>query len=283
MRIALVQEHPCATDDQALAVARQRCREAAQGGADVVLFPEMWNVGYRLATGPDDDAWKARALGPGSSYVEAFSSLARELDLVIAFTFLEESRQGTAGAPWNTVAIVDRRGEVVHTYAKTHTCAFGDERWCQPGDAFPVTTVDTREGPVALATMICFDREMPEVARLLMLGGAEVILVPNACDLEAHRLGQVACRAFENMVAVAVANYASGPGNGHSAAYSGMAFETRGGQSFSVDHQLVEGDGAARLVWADLDLAALRAYRAAEVWGAAYRRPGLYGGLVERR
>jgi len=40
--------------------------------------------------------------------------------------------------------------------------------------------------------MICFDREFSESARILMLKGAEIILTPNACELEANRIGQFA-------------------------------------------------------------------------------------------
>lgn len=57
--------------------------------------------------------------------------------------------------------------------------------------------------------MICYDREFPESARILMPKGAELILVPNACFLEHNRISQLRARAFENTVAVAVANYAA--------------------------------------------------------------------------
>ena len=70
-----------------------------------------------------------------------------------------------------------------------------------------------------IGAMICYDREFPESARILMLKGAEIILTPNACDLEANRLGQFRARAYENMVGVAMANYAAPWQNGHSVAY----------------------------------------------------------------
>jgi omega-amidase len=55
--------------------------------------------------------------------------------------------------------------------------------------------------------MICFDPEFPESARELVLGCAEVILMPNACEMTDYRIGQLRAQAFENMVAVALANY----------------------------------------------------------------------------
>ena len=75
--------------------------------------------------------------------------------------------------------------------------------------------------------MICYDREFPESARILMLVGAELILVPNACNLEQNRLGQFKARAFENMVGLAMANYAAPRCNGHSMAVSPIAFDTQ--------------------------------------------------------
>ena len=75
----------------------------------------------------------------------------------------------------------DRRGRCTLTYAKVHTCDFEAERNLTPGDDFYVAELDTREGPVAIGAMICYDREFPESARILMLKGAESILVPNAC------------------------------------------------------------------------------------------------------
>ena len=125
--------------------------------------------------------------------------------------------------------------------------------------------------------MICFDREFPESARLLMLGGAEIILVPNACTAEDNRLSQLRTRAMENMLGVAMANYAAPQHNGHSVAYDGIAF---GPDETSLDMKLVEADEAEGVFLAVFDLARLRDYRQHEVWGNAYRRPRLYSALT---
>ncbi len=50
--------------------------------------------------------------------------------------------------------------------------------------------------------MICFDRDFPESARILMLKGAEIILVPNACLKTNIRLEQLKVRAYENVVSL---------------------------------------------------------------------------------
>jgi predicted amidohydrolase len=160
-----------------------------------------------------------------------------------------------------------------------HTCSFDlPEQALTPGTEFCVARLDTRAGTIVVGAMICFDREFPEAARVLALGGAELLLVPNACELEANRLGQVRARAFENMVAVAVANYAAPQENGHSTVVDPIAFDAEGR---SRDTRVFEAGEAEDVCVVRLDLDALRAWRRREVWGDQCRRPGTYGALVE--
>ena len=252
------------------------CRAAAGGGADVALFPEMWNVGYDFE-GDDLERWRAQAVPRDGAFVGRFARLADELDLAIAITYLE----ATPAGPRNTVTLFDRRGREALTYAKVHTCAFDQpEGALVPGDAFPVAALDTAAGPVAVGAMICFDREFPETARILALDGAEVVLVPNACPLEENRTGQLRARAFENQVAVACANYPASHDDcdGHSVAFDPIAY---GPDGASRDTTIVRAGGREEIVFARVDLDALRAWRATEVWGGRFRRPGLYGRLIE--
>ena len=197
--------------------------------------------------------------------------------MAIAVTYLERSPAG----PRNVVTLFDRWGRDVLTYAKVHTCSFDlPEQALARGMGFPVARLATAAGEVAVGAMICFDREFPEAARLLALGGAELLLVPNACELEANRLGQVRARAFENMVAVAVANYAAPQENGHSTVVDPIAFDAEGR---SRDTRVFEAGEAEDVCVVQLDLDALRAWRRREVWGNQCRRPETYGALVEDR
>jgi predicted amidohydrolase len=139
-----------------------------------------------------------------------------------------------------------------------------------------VAALDTAAGPVAVGAMICYDREFPESARVLMLIGAEIVLVPNACDLEVNRLSQLRARAYENMIGVALANYAGPNDFGHSVAFDGMAFDRHGSREMT----LVEAGEAEGIFIAGFDLDALRDYRRRETWGNAFRRPRRYGLLA---
>lgn len=276
------------------------CRQAKALGADVALFPEMWNIGYTsflpeyVAAGdiwkakenwasgagkrwPELEtaraAWQGQAVATDSDFVRAFQALAKELDLAIALTYLQQ----WPTAPRNAISVIDRTGAILFTYAKVHTCDFGEmETSLTPGDDFYVAALDTAVGPVAVGAMICYDREFPESARVLMLKGAEIILVPNACDLEINRLSQLRARAYENMVGIALANYPSPNDFGHSIAFDGIAFDQNG----SRDMKLVEAGEAEGIYLAQFDLAALRDYRQRETWGNAFRRPRRYGMLT---
>jgi predicted amidohydrolase len=280
LRIALLQLVGCGYDRQAsLARGEAACRAAADAGADIALFPELWSTGYAFIDG-DLTRWRAQEIAREDQWVHAFSGLATELHMAIAVTYLERSSAG----PRNVVTLFDSAGREALTYAKVHTCSFDlPEQALTPGTDFPVARLETRAGPVSVGAMICFDREFPEAGRLLALGGAELILVPNACQLEANRLGQVRARAFENMVAVAVANYAAPHGaaaeeNGHSTVVDPMAFDADG---VSRDTRVFEAGEAEDVCVVRLDLGALREWRRREVWGSSCRRPETYGGLIE--
>ena len=272
LKIALLQLLSSGADQAAnLAKGQQYCRMARQLGADIALFPEMWNIGYQLpdASLPGQvEYWQRHAIARDSDFVNSFRKLAWDLDLAIGLTYLEQWQ----GGPRDTFSLIDRHGEIRLTYAKVHTCDFDEEAGLTPGESFHVCDLDTAYGPVKVGAMICFDREFPESARILMLKGAELILTPNASELEANRIGQFRARAFENMLCVAMTNYAIPQENGRSAAFDGIAFKETG----SRDTCLVQADGHEGIFLAELDLNLLRAYRASEVWGNAYRKPQRY-------
>lgn len=272
IRVALLQMTACGTDQAAnLAKGEMFCRRAAAMGADVALFPEMWNIGHTPCPSEPDarSAWQAQAIGPQDGFVIHYRELARQLNMAIAVTYLER----WPAAPRDSVSLIDRHGEIVMTYAKVHTCDFDWEAACTPGDDFYVCALDTAHGEVKIGLIICFDREFPESARVLMLKGAELILTPNACDLEENRIGQFRARAYENMVGVAMANYASPQQNGHSVAFSPVAFDQDGR---SRDTLVVQAGESESVYLAEFDMDQLRAWREREVWGNAFRKPRRY-------
>lgn len=274
MKVALLQIEPLGADQS----ANQEkgllwCRRAAESGADIALLPEMWNIGYSgyAANAPgSNEAWKAQAVPEDGAFVRSYRDAARELRIAIALPYLLEER---GGHPRNALSLIDRSGARHFTYSKVHTCCYEiPEVTCTPGNDFHVCEIETRAGPVKVGAMICYDREFPESARVLMLKGAELILTPNACSLTEYdciRLHQFRGRAFENMVATAMANYPVPLHDGHSIACN---------PDGSVVIEAPETEG---LYMAEFDLDRIREWRATMYWGDAYRRPSTYADLTE--
>jgi predicted amidohydrolase len=249
------------------------CRLAANMGADIALFPEMWNIGYALPK--NKSVGLKLAINPNGSFVDHFKELAREIKIAIAITYLGKKDNSLR----DSLSIINCRGEICLTYAKVHTCDFDLEKIITSGNEFFVCNLDTNSGPVKIGTMICFDREFPESARILMLKGAEIILVPNACTLDENRIGQLRARAFENMVGIAVTNYAAPQYNGHSVAFDGMAYEKDGQSRMTL---LVQADEKEGVYLAEFDIETLREYRKREAWGNAFRKPESYNLLTSK-
>jgi len=273
-RVALLQMTSCGDDQDANKQKGELfVRRASEIGADIALFPEMWNVGYSLKYLNQHNLWRARAISTQDKFIIHFQKLAQELQMAIALTYLESWK----GSPRDSVSIIDRRGQILMTYAKVHTCDFDLEASLTSGDDFLVCSIDTAMGLVKIGAMICYDREFPESARILMLKGAEIILTPNACDLDNNRIAQFRARAFENMVGVAMTNYAVPQNNGHSVAFTGVAYDQDGQ---SLDTRVVEADEEEGIYLAEFDMDRLQAYRERETWGNAYRKPGKYNLLT---
>ena len=278
LKIALLQIAPCDSLNENLKKGMGACRKAREMGADIALFPEMFSNGYRIYGRPVEE-WQAEAIPADGEFVGAFGKLAKELNMAIGITLLERYD----GDPRNALVLFDRFGERRLSYSKVHTCDFDVERNLTPGEDFYVTELDTACGPVKVGAMICYDREFPESARILMLKGAELILTPNACPMEINRLSQLRARAFENMLAVVTCNY---PGtvpdcNGGSSAFDGVAYlpDLEG----SRDTCILQAGEEEGIYIARLDLEQLRAYRACEAHGNAWRHPKKYGLLVEEK
>lgn len=277
LKVAMLQLLPEKTMAQNQQKGFEYCRKAKEMGADIALFPEMWSVGYDI---PEDIArLKASALSVDSTFVTSFGELAKQLQMAIGITFLEKYEP----LPRNTVCLFDRFGVRKLVYAKVHTCDFGEECRLTAGDDFYITDLDTVGGNVKVGAMICYDREFPESARILMLKGAEIILVPNACPMEINRLSQLRARAYENMLGIATVNYPKGQPdcNGHSSAFDGIAYKPS--EPGSRDTLIIEAGEQEGIYMADFPIDEIREYRSREVHGNAYRRPQKYKLLLSEK
>ena len=271
LKIAFLQLLPGKSLEEQMEIGKRACAEARSGGADIALFPEMWSDGYYLPQ--DEKKLDQLSIRKDSDFIQAFRNLAAELRMAIGITFLEE----TDTKPLNSIILFDRNGREVLHYSKVHTCAFDLEKVLGAGNDFYTADLDFGNGTVKVGAMICFDREFPESARILMLKGAELILAPNACPMEINRLSALRTRAYENMLAVATCNYPKGHPdcNGHSTLFDGVPWlpDEPGVRDMCV-FEAPEEEG---IYLAELDLDQLRNHRQDDVMGDKYRRPGVYG------
>lgn len=177
--------------------------------------------------------------------------------------------------PQNSAFVINKSGNILMKYSKVHTCDFADERNVESGKEFKVCDF---EG-IQLGVMICYDREYPESARILMLKGAEIILVPNDCGSMQPRIRALSTRAYENMVAVAMAN-PNGDNAGCSCAFSPICWDRNGE---CVDNTvLLADDKTEGIFYAEFDMEAIRDYRRWEMLGNTFRKVEAYSQLLSK-
>lgn len=179
----------------------QFAREAAAAGAGIIVTSEGYLDGYlgHKKMHPEmthQKLWEIAETVDGP-YVRKAAALAKELSVHFVFCFSERRGERV----FNTAALIGPEGRVLGTYSKSHT---GGVEWYEPGSEFPVW--DTPVGKIGL--LICFDRQMPETARMLGIKGAEIILIP-AHSPVVDRINEdvmMRVRAFENNAFVVLAN-----------------------------------------------------------------------------
>jgi predicted amidohydrolase len=265
MRLALAQWRPV-TRGAAEGLARldADAATAAAAGADLLLTTEMALTGY--AVGPD--AVRAAADPEGGPLAEAVGDIARRRGIALLAGF---PRLGPDGRVFNTVNLVDHRGVLRASYAKTHLYGAVDRAQFSAGAeiAAPVEI-----GGWRLGLAICYDIEFPELARALALAGAEAILTPtaNMAPFESVATRLVPARAEENAVYLAYANYAGREGDFD---YFGLSCVCGPNGA-----DLSRAGRGEEMIFADLDKAALAAARALATH-LADRRPELYGPLTK--
>ncbi len=250
--------------------------QAAGQGARIVLPPELFSGPYFCKT--EDEACFALAR-PTAQHpsVIAMQALAARLNIAIPTSFFERDGQHY----YNTLAMIDERGEILGTYRKSHIPdgpGYEEKYYFRPGnDGFKVWDVaGTRVG-----VGICWDQWYPESARVMALMGAQLLLYPTAigsepydADLDTSRMWRRAMQghAVSNCMPVVAANRIG--------TEDGQKFY---GHSFIADEwgDLVAefGSGESGVLVATLDLERAARHRA----GMGFfrdRRPDLYGRIA---
>lgn len=143
--VALVQHDIVWEDrDATLTQVEPLVRRAAEGGAELVLLPEMFAVGFSMATEVTAEAVD----GPTSQWL---GGLAAELGVWVGGSVPE--RAPGDPRPTNTFVLAGANGEI-HRYAKVHPFSYaGEDRHFAPGD----TTITVDVGPLRVSPAVCYD------------------------------------------------------------------------------------------------------------------------------
>jgi N-carbamoylputrescine amidase len=271
----------CSPDAAAnLDKAERAVREAARRGAQVVLLQELFETPYFCKDHLASHFELAREVSDNPA-LQRFQDLARELGVVLPFSFFERAHN----AYFNSLAMIDADGGLLGIYRKSHIPegpGYHEKYYFSPGDTgFRVWK--TRYG--VLGVGICWDQWFPEAARCMALMGAEVLLYPTAIGSEPHDASIDSRDHWQRcMQGHAAANVMPLVASNRVGTERGQKYEmTFYGSSFIADPtgaKVAEADRSSEaVITATFDLDAVRAQRHA--WGVFRdRRPELYAPIL---
>jgi predicted amidohydrolase len=228
------------------------------GTADLVVFPELFTTGYSLEH--LDLLGLAEPIPDGPS-LRRLKRAAAGAGVAVVGSIIERD----AGELFDTAMVIDRHGEVVGRYRKSHLYPAELDHF-KPGAELAVVVVDG----LHLGLAICFEHAFPEIFAELALAGAQVVAVPSAVPRGFGYLLDLRtrARAQDNQFFVAASNLAGD--DGHTSWCGGsLIVDPRGSVLASA------GASGEALIAAELDLSLIDRERAQEpIW--ANRRPELY-------
>jgi len=214
----------------------EKMHEALKGQPNVLIAPEMWNLGYDLENtlkNGDKDGRMVR---------DTFVTLAKQHNSYIIPGSIANVRENKV---YNTSYVIDNKGELKGYYDKIHLFRLmNEEKYLEPGDKRFTFDLYGHEAGV----VICYDIRFPELIRSMALDGIEVLFVPAEWPHPRlyHWRSLLIARAIENqMFVVATNRVGSDPNN------------TFFGHSMIIDpwgEVIAEGSESEEILTAELDL-----------------------------
>lgn len=268
LRLALAQMRagpdPAANLDRALAAMDR----AAAAGARLIAFPELALLPFFPQWEAYADAGDLAEPVPGPT-CDRVAAKAAEHRLVTVFNLYE--RDGARH--FDSSPVFDADGTLLGVTRMVHIteyACFHEQRYYDPGDrGAPV--YDTAVGRLGVA--ICYDRHYPEYMRALGLGGAELVVIPQAGSLDEWPDGmyeaEVRTAAFQNGYFAALCNRV---GAEERLTFAGESFVVAPDGAVMARGRRLEED----LLLVDVDLAACRGSPARTLFWR-HRRAGAYG------
>ena len=274
LRAALLQTNWTGDTESMVDAAVEQTRKAADEGARVLCFQELFNGPYFCQV-QEEKHFRSAEPVPDGPTVRRMQELAKETGVVLIVPVYEKEDEGFH---YNTAAVIDADGTFLGKYRKTHIPnlpGFWEKYYFRPGNlGYPV--FDTAVGRVGV--YICYDRHFPEGWRALALHGAKIVFNPSATSrgLSMHlwQLEQTAS-AVANGYFVGAINRVGQEPLGDNDFYGSSYFADPRGQLVGE----AASDTNPELVVRDLDLDLIDDVR--NTWAFFRdRRPDAYGDLV---
>eukprot|EP01119_Soliformovum_irregulare_P002743 TRINITY_DN129_c0_g3_i1.p1 TRINITY_DN129_c0_g3~~TRINITY_DN129_c0_g3_i1.p1 ORF type:complete len:271 (-),score=42.32 TRINITY_DN129_c0_g3_i1:124-936(-) len=169
----------------------------APSDLDLIIFCELFLTGY--CSSKDLRTFAEHADGPSFQII---AELAKKHNIGIIYGYPEKSKEKD-GILYNSALFVDKNGNCIANYRKTHAWGSYEKSYFTNGDT--ISPIVSFEG-WKIALMICYDVEFPELSRCLALNGAEILVVPTALANQFNAKVTVTSRAFENGVFLCYVN-----------------------------------------------------------------------------
>ncbi len=249
-----------------LTLASESVKRAADGGAQVVSLPEMWNCPYSAKY------FTACAEPSDGPTVEFMSRLAGDLGIYLIGGSIPES---DGGRIYNTSFSFGPEGELLGRFRKVHLfdvdikggIAFRESDTLTPGHEMLVLST----GFCKIGVAICYDVRFPEWFRKMTLAGAKLVVLPAAFNMTtgpAHWDLTMRARALDNQIYLA-ANARAGDGSGPYHSYGNSCIVSPWGDFVS------HGDEKTGIICGDIDLEYVDQIRE-QLPLLKHRRPELY-------
>ena len=190
MRIATIQLKVIEeSKEKALEHASDMIRRSQ--GADLVMLPELWNIGFMSY-----DRYRDEAETDGGPTLTLLRTLAKELSCYLhTGSFVEK----IGDRFYNSSFLLNPKGEILGNYQKIHLFGYQSQETEILTRGTSISVIPTEFGTFGLA--ICYDLRFPELFRKMVDQGAEFFLVCSAWPyprLE-HWLLLNRTRALENL------------------------------------------------------------------------------------
>jgi len=217
-RIAIAQIASSTEKKKNLATALRLVKEAKSKNAELIAFPEFLMAFSPASQSAAELAQVAEAVD--GAFITALQEAARANEVAIIAPIYESSPVNDRVL--DTAVWIDSKGNVVSIYRKLHLYdAFGfkeSDKFHSGDDIAPL--VESGDGRFGM--MICYDLRFPEMARMLALAGANILVAPSGWvrgDLKVeHWQTMIKARALENGCFVIAPNQVGNIYTGHSMA-----------------------------------------------------------------